>query len=323
MYASKMTPLSSLDTWLPLFQELVWPITVLLILFFLKKYIPQLLDRTTKIGAMGIELEFEKAKEFSSSWSNEYVGDIRTSVKSDDFSSGVMDLMEQFSKAGSYDYASIDIYGGKAWLTSRLYIFSAILSKLKGVRYWVFVDSHDSIHKKFIGYIDSRSLRLQLSDHFPFLSKAYTKALLEVFPDGEDSMKAADTWKITQLVKLFLKGIQKEYPRKEELGVERDPTQEIEKGWVLLKDGLTLEKARFLNINELREICGEWIQTDAIRSLETNSKEHLAEKILLSNERLIPLLNSENRFLDMVDVVHTKRNLMKSNVLGQKTAANP
>ncbi|MBD3627994.1 hypothetical protein [Cyclobacterium sp.] len=306
-----------MDTWIPLLQELVWPITILLILFFLRKYIPQLLDRTTKIGALGVELEFEKAKEFSSTWSNEFVGDIRTGVKSDDFSSGVMDLMEQFSKEGSYDYAGIDIYGGKAWLTSRLYIFSTILSKARGINYWVFVDSHDSIHKKFIGYIDSRSLRLQLSDHFPFLSKAYTEALLEVFPDGEDSMKAADTWKITQLVKQFLKGIQKAYNG---VPIQSADRQEIEKGWVLLKDKVTLEKARFMDINELRAICGEWILTDAIRNLENTSPEQLSKIILLCNERLIPLLDSENQFENMVDVVHTKKNLIKNGPLGQNIA---
>ncbi|WP_162340837.1 hypothetical protein [Cyclobacterium salsum] len=323
MYSVQITPLSSMDTWIPLLQELIWPITVLLILFFLRKYIPQLVDRTTKIGAMGVELEFEMAKEFSSSWSNEYVGDIRTGVKSDDFSSGVMDLMEQFSKAGRYDYASIDIYGGKAWLTSRLYIFSTILSKLRVIHYWVFVDSHDSLHKKFIGYVDSRSLRLQLSDRFPVLSRAYMEALLEVFPEGDMRLNEADTWKITQLVQQFLKGIQKEYPQKEGQVMEGVGAQEIEKGWVLLKDQVTLEKARFLDINELREICGEWIQTDAIRSLETNSKEQLADKILLSNERLIPQVDSENRFLDMVDVVHAKRSLIKKRVLGEKPVAKP
>ncbi|WP_162419378.1 hypothetical protein [Cyclobacterium roseum] len=323
MYSVQITPLSSMDTWIPLLQELIWPITVLLILFFLRKYIPQLVDRTTKIGAMGVELEFEMAKEFSSSWSNEYVGDIRKGVKSDDFSSGVMDLMEQFSKAGRYDYASIDIYGGKAWLTSRLYIFSTILSKVRGIHYWVFVDSHDSLHKKFIGYVDSRSLRLQLSDRFPVLSRAYMEALLEVFPEGDMCLNEADTWKITQLVQQFLKGVQKEYPQNEEQGMEGDGTQEIEKGWVLLKDQVTLEKARFLDINELREICGEWIRTDAIRGLETSSVEHLAEKILLSNERLIPQVDSENRFLDMVDVVHAKRSLIKKRVLGEKPVAKP
>ncbi len=323
MYSVQITPLSSMDTWIPLLQELIWPITVLLILFFLRKYIPQLVDRTTKIGAMGVELEFEMAKEFSSSWSNEYVGDIRKGVKSDDFSSGVMDLMEQFSKAGRYDYASIDIYGGKAWLTSRLYIFSTILSKVRGIHYWVFVDSHDSLHKKFIGYVDSRSLRLQLSDRFPALSRAYTEALLEVFPEGDTRLSQADTWQITQLVQQFLNGIQKEYPQKEELGVEQDAAKEIENGWVLLKDQVTLEKARFLEINELRDICGEWIRTDAIRSLETSSEEHLADKIFLSNERLIPQVGSGNQFLDMVDVVHAKRNLIKSSILGRKTTAKP
>lgn len=321
MYASKIAPLSSLDTWIPLLQELIWPITVLLILFFLRKYVPQLLDRTTKIGAMGVELEFEKAKEFSSSWSNEYVGDIRKGVKSDDFSSGVMDLMHQFNKEGSYDFAVIDIYGGKGWLTSRLFIFSTILSKLRGINYWVFVDSYDSIQKKFIGYVDSRSLRLQLSDRFPGLSGAYTEALLEVFPEGDTRLNEADTWKITQLVQQFLKGVQKEYPQNEEQGMEGDGTQELEKGWVLLKDQVTLEKARFLDINELREICGEWIRTDAIRGLETSSVEHLADKILLSNERLIPQVDSENRFLDMVDVVPTKKRLIKNRNRGQNPAA--
>ncbi|NHE58559.1 flagellar protein FlgN [Cyclobacterium plantarum] len=314
MESTHEIPAKYMEAWIPLLQELVWPFTILLILFFLRKYIPQLLGRTTKIGALGIELEFEKAKEFSSTWSNEFAGDIRTGVKSDDFSSGVMDLMEQFSKEGSYDYAGIDIYGGRAWLTSRLFIFSTILSKARGINYWVFVDSHDSIHKKFIGYIDSRSLRLQLSDHFPFLSKAYTEALLEVFPEGENSLKAADTWQITQLVQQFLKGIQKDYHGVRIQGADR---QEIEKGWALLKDKVTLEKARFLDINELRTICGEWILSDAIRNLENTSKENLAAKILLCNERLIPVLNPGNQFVDMVDVAHSKKSLMKNGSLGQ------
>ncbi|WP_375585233.1 hypothetical protein [Cyclobacterium xiamenense] len=303
-------------TWIPFFQELVWPITLLLVLFLFRKYIPRLLDRTTKVGILGVELAFETAKEFSSTWTNDYVGDIRTGVKSDDFSSGVMDLMEQFSKEGSYDYASIDLYGGKAWLTSRLYIFSTILSKARGIHYWVFVDSHDSIHKKFIGYIDSRSLRLQLSDRFPELSRAYTEALLEVCPEGDTCLKQADSWKITQLVQHFLKGIQKEYAQQAGPGVDPHAAQETEKGWVLLKDQTTLEKARFLDINELREICGEWIRTDALRSVETASKEYLAEKILLSNEQLIPQLDSENRVLGMVDMVQSKQALLKKGALG-------
>lgn len=303
-----------MDTWIPFLQELVWPITVLLILFVLRKYIPQLMDRTTKIGAMGVELEFEKAKEFSSDWSNEMVGDIRTGVKSDDFSSGVMDLMDQFSKEGSYDYAGIDIYGGNAWLTSRLFIFSTVLSKARGINYWLFVDSHNSIHKKFIGYIDSRSLRLQLTDHFPWLSKAYSEALLEIFPEGEHRLKAADTWQITQLVQQFLKSIQKDY------NMGGGPNA-IEKDWVLLKDKATLEKARFLDINELRSICGDWILTASIQSLENSSPDRTAEKILLCNESLIPLLESGNRFVDMIDVVHAKRSLIKSGFLGKEGTA--
>ncbi|MDN3688121.1 hypothetical protein [Cyclobacterium jeungdonense] len=319
MYSAQITPLSSMDTWIPLLQELIWPITLLFILFFLRKYIPHLLERTTKIGAIGVELEFEKAKEFSSSWSNEYVGDIRKGVKSDDFSSGVMDLMEQFNKEGSYDYSVIDIYGGKGWLTSRLFIFSTILSKLRGVNYWVFVDSYDSIYKKFIGYIDSKSLRLQLSDNFPLLSKAYSEALMEVYPEEETNLNAADTWKITQLVQHYLKDIQKENIQ----SLDQDANQEMEQGWVLLKDNVTLEKARFLDINQLRTIFGDLIVTNAIRSLENISQDQLSEKILLSNERQIPLLDSENHFMDMVDVVHSKRSLIKTRILGEKSAAKP
>ena len=62
MDSTSIISISAIDNWIPFYQELIWPITALLILFFLRKYIPKLIDRATKFGILGVEFEFEKGK---------------------------------------------------------------------------------------------------------------------------------------------------------------------------------------------------------------------------------------------------------------------
>ena len=235
--------------------------------------------------------------------------DIRKGVKSDDFSSGAMDLIQQFNKEGKFDYAIIDLNGGQGWLTSRLFIFSTLLSVLRGIKYWVFVDSNNSINKKYIGYIDSKSLRLRLADKFPWLPISYSESLIEVNQGNLHNLESADNWTITQLIQHFLKRIQKEN-KNDTIG---DDQGEISEGkdWVLLNGKATFEKARLININQLRIIFGDLIVTSSIDDINEYSENQIIEKILLNNESHIPLINSNNYFIEMINLDHLKKNILK------------
>jgi hypothetical protein len=313
MDSTSIIPTSAIQNWIPFYQALIWPITALLILFFLRKYIPDLIDRTTKIGALGVAFEFEKAKEFSPKWSNEYMEDIRKGAKSDEFSSGAMDLIQQFNKEGKFDYAIIDLDGGKGWLTSRLFIFSTLLSVLRGIKYWVFVDSYDSISNKYFGYVDSESLRLKLADKFPWLSIAYSESLMEINQGNLDNLDATDSWAITQLIQNFLTRIQKE--KRDEPAIDDQDNGIVENidnvDWVLLKGKTVFEKARFIDINQLRILLGDVIITSSLVDIVQYSKNQIIEKILLNKESLIPLVNSQNYFIEMIDLDHAKKNILE------------
>lgn len=315
MDSTAITSTSAIHNWIPFFQELIWPITALFILFFLRKYIPMLLDRTTKIGALGVEFEFETAREFSPKWSNEYVEDIRKGVGAEGFSSGAMDLIQQFNTKGKFDYAVIDLNGGKGWLTSRLFIFSTLLSALKGINYWVFVDTHNSINKKYIGYIDSKSLRLQLADKFPWLAVSYSESVMEINQGNLKNLEEADSWTITQVIQNFLTKIQKENendPINAGQGDRKEGETEHEDydDWVLLKGEAVLEKARFVDINQLRTLLGDLISTGSMEDREKVSENYLMEKILLNKESLIPLIDSQNHFIGMIDLDPIKKKIL-------------
>jgi hypothetical protein len=76
------------------------------------------------------------------------------------------------------DSAIIDLGTGDRWLTSRLYIFSAILSALLGVGCLVFLETRDGVPRRFVGVADPDAVRSALIRREPWLAHAFVAAHL-------------------------------------------------------------------------------------------------------------------------------------------------
>ncbi len=67
-------------------------------------------------------------------------------------------------------------------LTSRLFILSVILSRMRGLRAFVFVETAGHIRRRFVGVCDSDAVHWQLASRFPWFEAALAHAEAAVWP---------------------------------------------------------------------------------------------------------------------------------------------
>ncbi len=74
------------------------------------------------------------------------------------------------------DFVKIDLLSGRAWLTSRLYIFSVIFSETAFVKRIVFVQTNDAGLETFVGLADPLAAADRLGARFRWFSYALADA---------------------------------------------------------------------------------------------------------------------------------------------------
>ncbi|MDH3524954.1 MAG: hypothetical protein OES32_15335 [Acidobacteriota bacterium] len=240
---------------LSLVYILAWPVVTLIALFVLKAHLPALLGRTKKVGAFGVELELHAAREFLPSWSTPSLADVRHAIAAQEFSSNAMSLMEEFRREGSYDYAVVNLGKGQSWLTSRLFIFSIMLQRMRGLRCWVFLRPEEGPRRVFLGLASPDEIRWALARKFPELERAYARSCAERAKKDsyavQSSQGALEPWEATQLVQTFLSEIQAPNP----------PPPPEKSEWVKLSDDGPWELARWINAKNLSSLVGDALHT--------------------------------------------------------------
>lgn len=88
---------------------------------------------------------------------------------------------DQVRDSSPIDAAIVDLGTGGEWLSSRLYALSIILTRMRGLRVLVFVDSSGGVGGHFIGLCDSRSVRWALARAWPLYESARAAAELQVW----------------------------------------------------------------------------------------------------------------------------------------------
>jgi hypothetical protein len=168
-----------------LIRTLVWPLTLLVVLVFLRKPIRTLLTnaRLTKVSAFGVSVEFARATEVRLDWSGPKGTDYRSSTVATDIAGSYKSVLtELLDKPLTADYAVLDLGEGRLWLTSRLYLFANLLAR-KGLRAFVFVDTDQGIRGRFVGIASLDEIRWRLAGASPWMEKAFAK----VYADGGDT----------------------------------------------------------------------------------------------------------------------------------------
>jgi hypothetical protein len=100
----------------------------------------------------------------------------------------------------------IDLRDGRAWLTSRLYLFAMVLPQLMPLRCFVFVGGrrHRKIPSYFLGGASPGSVVRHLEGQFPWLRKVMVESQMWPVLVGEPPNRNVGWWPAASAVKFFV-----------------------------------------------------------------------------------------------------------------------
>lgn len=179
----------SLADWATLLRALAWPVAVLTLGIIYRKEIPGLAralgSRISRLSAVGITLELVAAKPVAESV-RVRLDEIREpSSTGPPPPSGVQPLLELVKSSPPSEYVVIDLRDGKAWLTSRLYLFATVLPPVLGLRCFVFVGNRGSIPRYFLGFASPDLIARALETRYPWLRAAKARTQLQRLVVGQ------------------------------------------------------------------------------------------------------------------------------------------
>jgi hypothetical protein len=109
--------------------------------------------------------------------------DLRHAGQSGDVNDSTLrSFYEQISEPSRLDYAVVDLGEGREWLTSRLFILSVILARMRSLRAFVFVETAGHVRRRLVGVSECETVRWRLAMRFPWLEAALAHAECVVWP---------------------------------------------------------------------------------------------------------------------------------------------
>ncbi|MGC5172109.1 hypothetical protein ACLQ2Q_15815 [Microbacterium sp. DT81.1] len=167
--------------WVSLLGLIVWPVVAVVALILLREPIVDLFHgvggRITSVSVASVSIELAVAVD--PPWTGMQGADVRHLVPADDVSDSFFNSLRQsLLSPGSADYFIVDLggSGSREWLTSRLYLFTWILSRMKGVRAVVFLASREHVSRAYLGVASVAQLVLALEKAEPWLQLARWEA---------------------------------------------------------------------------------------------------------------------------------------------------
>ena len=282
-------------------EAIAWPLLVLFGLILLKEPISRFLsvigNRISKVSVAGVSLELTRAHELSPGWN---VGDkdVRSLTPALVFDSGSESLFKELYKGRGADYAVIDLGDGRKWLTSRLYLFAAMLGSISGVQRFVFVAKQGEITRKFIGMASPPQICRALAQAYPWLEDAFLRARVEPAPFVHNpinpvelgDLAAKQPFLASQVARRFLDFIQ------------RPPAPDPYEGWVALPSLPDVsEHGSWIGYSDLEELLGSHLQTEAYTHSPDILPGEAVKGVLRRPGEFAARINPGGRFLDLVD----------------------
>jgi hypothetical protein len=166
-------------SWVRLAEHAMWPVAVFVLVVVLRRQIGDFLSaiggRITQVSVMSVTIELAVATETVPTWRGVGGDDVRGLVPAQQVNDSYFDTLRQSLQVpGTADYFVVDLKsdGRKEWLTSRLYLFTYLLSRMKGVRAIVFTATRGDVARSFLGVAGSEELLHVLAAAEPWLRLA-------------------------------------------------------------------------------------------------------------------------------------------------------
>ena len=276
---------------------------------------------------MSVSVELATARPADPPWRGIGGDDVRGLVVAQQVNdSYFLTLREALRASGSAEYFIVDLRSdGDEWLTTRLYLFSYLLSRLKGVRMVVFVATREDVARSFLAVAPVDAVTRALAAAQPWLRQARFEAEANhlgrlpnpptppmapvpgasaptVLPDADEWWAGVRAGSIyvdpLQVAQQFLERVQ---------GQQQPDTRDPEAGWLRLPEqpgrATTWEHATWLRSVDLtdgllREVVQpEWFLVDD-RSWTT---EERVRAVAAAPGEFVALLTQSRRFDRLVD----------------------
>ena len=279
-------------------KSIAWPLIVIVAIVILRKSIATFLE---KIGGRASKLSFFKIEVELAT-----VPDVQpltvpslTDIKQPDATSWTTDsgntLFEQIKNSNKADYAIIDLGEGMEWLTSRLFIFAAMLERMRGIKWLVFLNTTEGVTRSYLGMATPRKVRWCLAQNYPWLEAAYIHAYGMEIQAGPPMSQlilsdtgALNSMDAAKLVQKFITGLQMT------VAPQQRPTD-----WVKLNN--VWEHTLWINEALLNNILGPNLLTMLSAYTIDDPEQSKAKMILRRKGEFVAVLDKDRKFVEMVN----------------------
>jgi len=315
-----------------------WPLTAIAIFLILRPYLPGLMkgisSRISKVSLASVSVEFVASEVRSEVWTSlSYLRDPMSTQSWADSSRTLNMLIKAGERA---DSAKIDLGTGDRWLTSRLYIFSAILSELLDLRCLVFLETRDGVPVRFVGVAHPDAVSRAVGRREPWLEDALAVArvnlsapevpaafteLKTVLEKREKPVSELAAWELNSPLSRLAAAAHRPHldPQAAETvaqlfrdspSVSRvvDPSKSEEDGWVRLGESpddppkVREERASWIRSGaELERILGDSLSRPALVETPGITRRELQRQMVLRDGDYVALVDADGRFERLFD----------------------
>jgi hypothetical protein len=281
------------EQWADVIGHIAWPVTTLIALaiFYspLSKLVETLGRRITRLSAFNVKIELGRLSQAGGLGAT--IEGLRDVVITE---SGLATIIAGVMRAGSADYVMVGIgsAGAKNWLTSRLFVLSALLGRSRAVRCMVFLGEGN----RFVGAATPRDVRSALGAHFLVYELAFARAYGELGSKDQNIFRGGMT-------ETLIKSLTETFFRTEALARSVVPNPDI--GWVKIErtapQPTTWEFADWVTEGNIKDILGERLMLGYVVANVGPANQQTARSIVTQRGSFVALINGSGMFQDLCD----------------------
>jgi hypothetical protein len=289
-----------LDPWLHLIESFAWPIAIIALAFWFREPLSQfaagLSGRIQKLSVFNVAVELATAQQSASR--TPLLEEIRDPTRPAFVPDSARGLIRGVQSAEPADFSPIFLGTGDEWLTSRLYLATVMMERMRGIKAFVFLDRTAESERHFVAVVDVRLLRWRLARRYPWLEAAYAgayaQALTQNPPIPMPSTIISDTGALEPgqaeaVAQRFIASLQRNTPV---------PSQDSE--WTWLDRGVE-ERATWVTRALLTELLPTNVFAAKVDEMDDQPRVKRSRAVLRKPEAYVALVDRHDQFLSLVD----------------------
>jgi hypothetical protein len=254
-----------------------------------------LVERLSKISVGGVSVELSLLSELRPRSLDSELRELNAAPPTP---SAPTALLNEIQFGGSHEYIVIDLGTETAprWLSSRLYLFAVMLSRISRLKCFAFVETAGSIRNRFVGLASPDAVRWGLARRYPWLEYAYAQVYAHIgMPQFEPVTGTLALSQMQTMVSQFLSAIRipsavpLPFPDANKLPEAVD----LGKG--------VFEYASWLDGGRVERILGDDLSTDSIQVPPGKTLQELMAAPVPQGSRFVAVVETDRRFRHVLD----------------------